>query len=157
MRIFMRRGVSSIEVVVGVTIAGIIISFAMNSLVQFSQTGRSFTVRTQALYLAEEGLEFVRYMRDEQWSNISSLPLDTVRYLEVRSDEILSTTTPEVLGEFTRSFTVQNVYRNTTTDDIVASTTGGSAADVESKYITVTVSWGAENVSLTSIVTDLAP
>jgi type II secretory pathway pseudopilin PulG len=153
------RGITSIEVVIGVSIAGIVLVYAMYAITQFINSARDVGIRTQALYLAEDGLELVRYMRDKNWTTFSTIPLNTTRYLTITSTDILPTTTTETIGNFTRSFQVSNVYRNTTTDDIVASTTGGSAADTESKYVTMTVSWGTagETLSLSTILVNLNP
>jgi type II secretory pathway pseudopilin PulG len=153
------QGFTSLEVVIGVSIAATVLIFAMYTINSFINSARDVTEKTQALYLAEEGLELVRFIRDENWSNISALPVSTTRYLAIATSTISATTTPEVLGAFTRSFQMENVYRNTTTDDIVASTTGGSVADTGSKYVRMTVSWGTptKSVALTTIITDLAP
>lgn len=152
------RGVTSIEVAFGVSIVAVILVFAMYAIADFINGARDVTEKTQALYLAEEGLELIRFARDEDWADISAIPLNTTRYIAA-SSIITATTTPEVIGEFTRSFTVQNVYRDNSTDDIVASTTGGSSADADSKYVTVAVSWGTptSTVSLTSILADISP
>lgn len=154
-----RRGVTSLEVVMAVSIAGVIIAYAGNVIAQFVSSARDVTSQTQALYLAEEGLELIRFIRDEDWSDITSLPLATTRYLNITATDIGPSTSPEIIGDFTRSFQVTNVYRNSSTDDIVASTTGGSVADPDSKYVTVSVSWDTPTttVSLTSILTNISP
>jgi len=150
-------GVTSIEVVIGVSLAGIIVVYSANSIVQFINTARDITFETQALYLAEEGLELVRYIRDNDWTEIGTLSLGSTEYLEVTSSDVSVSGTAEVIDEFTRSFSVENVYRSPGTFDIVASTTGGGVADPDSKYVTVTVSWGnpIQNVSLTTILTNI--
>lgn len=150
-------GITSLEVVVGVSIAGIIIAFAMNALTLFINSARDANSKTQALYLAEEGLELARFIRDENWSSLSALSLGAPHYFSISGSAITFTSTPEVIEGFTRSVVLQNVYRNTTTDDIVASTTSGSAADTHSKYITITVTDGAVEAALTTILTDIAP
>ncbi len=152
-----KLGITSIEVVLGVSLAGIIIAYTANSITQFINTSRDVTIQTQALFLAEDGLELVRYVRDNDWTDISALSLGSTQYLSVTSSDVTITGTPEVIDEFTRSFSVENVYRNTTSFDIVASTTGGSAADPDSKYVTMTVSWGnpTDSVSLTTILTNI--
>jgi type II secretory pathway pseudopilin PulG len=154
-----RQGITSIEVVIGVSIASIVLVYAMNALSLFINSARDVGIRTQALYLAEDGLELMRFMRDTDWATFSGIPLNTTRYLDISSTAILPTTAVETVGDFTRSFQVSNVYRNSSTDDIVASTTGGSVADSESKYVTVTVGWGTtgDAVSLSTILVNLDP
>lgn len=152
------RGVSSIEVVIGVTIAGVVLIYSANAVSGFVNNARDVTLKTEALYLVEEGIELVKFVRDNSWITISSLPLNTTRYLVVGSSSISITTTPETVDGFLRSFTVRNVYRDATTDDIVASTTSGSVADTGSKYITMSVSWSSPKttVSIETILADIA-
>ena len=128
-----------------------------NSYINFINIGKQVTEKTQALYLAEEGLELVRFVRDDDWSNIGTLSAGVPYALALSSTAIGVTTIPEIEGVFRRTFTISNVYRNPSTDDIVASTTAGSVADINSKYITVNVTWGSPTttVSLTGILTNL--
>jgi type II secretory pathway pseudopilin PulG len=153
------KGITSIEVVIGVSIASVVLIYAAHTVSLFINTARDVTLKTQAVHLAEEALELTRFIRDEQWTNISGLSTGSTHYLAVSGTTITTTTTPEVIGVFTRSFRVENVYRDTTTDDVVASTTGGSVADTDSKYITATVVWGSpvQSISLTTILADIAP
>lgn len=137
------KGITIIEVAFGVSIAGIIIVYVFGAVNLFINSAHEVTKQTQALYFAEDGLELLRYVRDGNWATLSGIPLNTTRYLAVASSTVSVSTTPEVFGDFSRSFTVNNVYRDSSTDDIVASTTGGSVADTNSKYVTMTVSWGA--------------
>lgn len=154
-----KKGVTSIEVVLGVAIAGIVLAYTMSAVGLFVNTAHSVSVHTQALYLASDGLELTRFIRDKSWVTFNAIPINTTRYITVSATSTSITTTPEVIGDFTRSFVISNVYRNTSTDDIVASTTGGSVADTETKYITVTVGWGVggDSVSLTTILANIEP
>jgi prepilin-type N-terminal cleavage/methylation domain-containing protein len=153
------RGFTAVEVLIGVALASVILIFAANTVALFINAGRVVSEKTKALYLVEEGLELIRFVRDESWSTISSLSTSGTHYLGITTSLITTTTTPEIIGGFRRSFTIQNVYRNTTTSDIVASTTGGSVADTSSKYITLSVAWGnpTTTISMTSILADIAP
>lgn len=152
-----KLGITSIEVVIGVSIAGIVLIYSANALYEFVNSARDITAKTEALYLAEDGLEIIRYIRDEDWTDISTIPLNTTRYLAISSTTALISTTPETVDGFSRRFTIQNVYRDAN-DDIVASTTGGSTADTRSKYVFMTVSWGTpvKNVTLTTILSDIS-
>lgn len=154
-----RRGITSLEVVIGVSIAALIIAFSANAVTLFLTSAREVTERTQALYLAEEALELVRFIRDEDWNDLAALATNNTHYLDISAGSIAVTASPETIGDFSRSFTVSNVYRDATTDDIVASTTGGSVADTSSKYVTATVSWngGVDSVSLATILTEINP
>lgn len=151
-------GFSIVEVIVGLSIAVSILTFTSYAIVKFVNAGRDASARTKAIYLAEDGLELLRYKRDQNWTNISSLPLNTNRYLSVGTSTVAITTTQEIIDGYYRSFRVTNVYRNPITDDIVASTSAGSVADTSAKYVTMTVGWGSPSttVSITSILADIA-
>ncbi len=154
-----QKGITAIEIVFGVSIAGIILVFGINAIVLFVNSARAVTEQTQALYLVEDGLELIRFARDNNWAQISVLPLNTTRYLNVTNASVVPTATPEIINGFTRSFKVNNVYRDPATDDIVASTSPGSVADSDSKYVTMTVTWGTsgKKVELETILTNIDP
>ena len=146
------KGFLAIEAVVGVSIAVLILLFTTHTLVRFINTGKNLVEKTQALYLVEEGLEMVRFIRDEKWENLSSLADGTTYYLNITGSSIATSTTVEVIEGFTRSFVVDSVERDGN-DDIVPSGT----PDGDSKYVTVEVEWGTPTttVSLTSILADI--
>jgi Tfp pilus assembly protein FimT len=152
------RGVTAIEIVFGVSIAALVLIFSVHSILQFVNAGRVAGEKAKAIYLAEEGLELVRFVRDESWNTISGLSANTTYYLWATGSAVGVTTTPQVTDGYTRSFRISNVYRNSS-DDIVASTTGGASADTDSKYVALTVTWGAptSTVSFTSILTNINP
>ncbi len=154
-----RRGVTAIEVVVGVSIAGIILVYAIYAITQFVNSARDVTVKTEALYLAADGIELIRFVRDSNWSTISNLNVNQTHYLSVATTSITVTNSPETVGNLTRSFVVERVYRDATSDDIVASTTAGAVQDTNARYITVTVASTnpVAQVSLSALVANLDP
>ena len=91
---------------------------------------------TQAAFLLEEGAEAVRVLRDNGWSNISSLSPNTTYYPSFSGTWTLSTT-PVSVGSFTRTVTVTNVNRDSSSQDIALTGTD----DPQTKLITVTVAW----------------
>lgn len=148
------RGISSVEMLVGISIAALILLFVTHAITRFVNVGQETAEKTKALYLAEEGLELVRFVRDESWSNISTLTDGTTYYLDVSSTTVAISGTPEVIdGYYERSFVVDAVERDGN-DDIVTSGT----ADPQSKYVTVTVSWDTptQTTELTSIIADIS-
>lgn len=146
------RGITAVEMLVGISILAVMFTAISFSIMQFINTGRDVAERTQALFLAEEALEMVRYVRDAQWSHIEDLSDGTTYYLAVTGGTIGTTTVPEVIGEYTRSFVIESVERDAN-DDIVVSGT----PDDDSKYVTATVVWGnpQKSVALTSIIADI--
>lgn len=155
----MHAGIIAVEAVIGVSLAGLILVYSVYAINTYVNSGRDIAEKTQALYLAEDGLELIRYVRDNAWTNISSIPLNQTRYLETTNTGVSVSVTPEIVDGYTRSFTLDNVYRESGTYDIMASTTAGSVADTDSKYVTMTVRWGTpvKSVSLTTIIADIAP
>lgn len=145
-------GVTAVEILVGLSIIAILFVVVSFSIMQFINTGKQVAERTQALFLAEEAVEMVRFIRDEKWSYIQDLTDETTYYLNITGSDIATSTSPEVIGIYTRSFEIDSVERDMN-DDIVQSGT----PDNTSKYVTATVTWGspANSVSLTSIVADI--
>lgn len=150
------RGVSGVEILVGVSIAALILVFATHATARFINVGGDMADKTQALYLAEDGLELVRFVRDDSWASISGLANNATYYLDVDPATVNISGTPETIGIFSRSFEVDDVYRESSNDAIVAT---GGVVDPDTKYVTVTVSWdgGSESVSLTSILAEITP
>lgn len=140
----MNRGVSVIEVVIGVSIAALAIAFMSHTIVRYASQGTDNLDKTRAVLLAEEGLELMRYLHDDSWTNISSLTNGTSYYLSISTTTIATTTTPNIVdGQYTRTITTSPVYRATSGDDIVASTSGVSKAlDPDTVFVTATVAWG---------------
>lgn len=151
-----KKGITAVEAVVGVSIAALILTFTTHTIVRFIRTSGDSADKTQALFLAEEGLEFTRYIRDDAWGNISALTNGATNYIEVGASTITTTTTPEVIGQFTRSFIIEPIYRDSN-DDIVPSTEPSATADTDSKEVEAIVTWGnpAKSVSLKTIVSNL--
>lgn len=150
------RGVTVVEVLVAVSIAGVLIISLAYAMTTFLHTAHQVSKKTYAVYLAEEGLEMVRYLRDSDWNTIDALDTDDVHYLDISTTTIAFTATPEIVGDYSRSITIENAYRDSSTDDIV---TSGGVEDVNTKYVTVRVSWdaGSATTSLTGLFANINP
>lgn len=150
------RGVSVVEVMIGLVIFSIIFVFIFHTLTLFFGSQTLTLESTQALYLAEEGQEAVRYLRDEDWNALSALSKDTEYTLAIATttiDAVAGTTLID--GKYTRSFFLHDAHRNSD-DDFVASTTSGASVDSGSLLVTVRVTWGEdEQVQLYSLLTNL--
>lgn len=146
------QGIALIEVLVGVAVASLVIGLIIYSVGLFFAGSKVAIERTQALYLAEEGIEILRYLRDDDWSTFDTdLTIGTTYYFDVTSAYVATTTSPEIIDStYTRSFVLGAVERDGD-DDI---TTSGTV-DTGSKHVTVTVAWGAESVVLETILTNL--
>jgi prepilin-type N-terminal cleavage/methylation domain-containing protein len=137
---FNNRGFGLLEVVVAIAI--ITIAFLALLNVYSIEVRRALLTEdsTTATFLAEEGIEAIRIMRDTSWATrIASMPASTTRYLFFTGSTFLSTTSPEyVYGRFLRSFTIFDVLRDG--NDDIAST---GTLDPNTKRVSVSVSWSA--------------
>ena len=108
---------------------------------------RQSTHAVEAAFLLEESAEAVRIVRDNAWSNVSTLTLDTDYYPTFSGGTWTLSLTPNVVGIFTRTVSVASVKRDDVTGDI--STTGTD--DPGTRLITVTVSWreGGDTITKT--------
>ena len=147
----LKQGITTIEVVFGVAIMGLVVVFTISTLGLFFTTSHEVLNKTQALYLAEEGMELLRFKRDQNWNNIDTLTLGNQYYLKINVTSISILNTPEIFdGTFTRSFRLEAVERDSD-GDIVDSGT----VDDNSRYAIFEVSWPTGSTTLTSVITDL--
>ncbi len=155
MRQFDNQGITLVEVLVGVSILAIIavaIGISINTYVDFRSR---LLTEAKTTYLAEEGYEILRAIRDDDWNTIDGLTVDTTQYLEVTSSAIGVTTTPEVIDtDYARSFVVRDLYRDSD-DDVVASTTSGAVIDSDSREVEVTVVGPDDTVIFYSILSNV--
>ncbi|MEA3399137.1 MAG: prepilin-type N-terminal cleavage/methylation domain-containing protein [Patescibacteria group bacterium] len=133
----LQKGFSLIEVVIASAIISIVI-FATMSVAQKSlQLSNRSLRQAQANFLLEEGVEVVKSTRDNGWSNISDLTLDTDYYFEYNSSWSLSLI-PNTIDAFTRTVFFESVFRDVN-DDLSSSGT----LDDDARKVTITVSWGS--------------
>lgn len=147
-----KSGIAIVEILIGTSILTIILAFISTTLVLFLDTSNLALEQTRALYLAEEGQEFLRYLRDEDWDTLATLTEGSTYYLTVATSTVTLTGSPEVIdGIYTRSVVVDELRRDGN-DDMVSS---GGTVDTGARTVTVTVSWGSKDVVLTSVLTNL--
>lgn len=138
----MKKGVGLVEVLVAVFIFTVILS----SLILISNlylSGATDSLRnTQAAYLAEEGVESLKTIRDNSWDNISSIPTDTEKYLSfsTASSSWQVSNSEETVGVFSRSFIINSVNRDSNGDISLSGT-----EDPNTKKVNIIVSWNGKN------------
>lgn len=138
----MKKGVGLVEVLVAVFIFTVILS----SLILISNlylSGATDSLRnTQAAYLAEEGVESLKTIRDNSWDNISSIPTDTEKYLSfsTASSSWQVSNSEETVGVFSRSFIINSVNRDSNGDISLSGT-----EDPNTKKVNMIVSWNGKN------------
>ncbi len=126
------RGITLVEVMVAVGIVSLASIFIGLTVFQFAESRKELLHDTDKMYLAEEGYEMIRLLRDEDWANLSILTLNTDYYLQVDDTNLAIGTVPEIInGRYTRLFKLLRVYRNATTKEIVSS--GGVLDDASLK------------------------
>jgi hypothetical protein len=97
------------------------------------------TERIQSIYLLEEGVEVMRFFRDTEWTSISGLTTDTPYYIYFDNSAWSTTTTAtSTLNGFSRSISIEDVFRRDSDDIIIASTSADTKTlDLDTKLITV--------------------
>jgi len=151
-----QRGIGVIEIVVAVSIIGLTMFAIFEFAVISSASVRVSARQVEAAYLAEEGLEAVRLLRNTSWdTSIASLTNGTNYYPVLASGNwSLNTTNPGLIDNvFTRTITVQSVLRDV--DDNIAET---GTLDPNTKRIISTVVWlekgSAKQVELQTYITN---
>lgn len=154
----LQNGFTLIEVVVASAIIVTSLVAILNAYSYFIRAEKSNTKLVKSVYLLEEGVEAVHYLRDKGWTaNIASLSTTTSYYLYFSASGGVgswqSTTTRQLYdGIFERKISFADVYRNNTTQNISASG-AGTTLDPNIRKVTITVSWiGASGATTTKTI-----
>ncbi len=148
-----KKGISIIEVIVAsviISLSVISISVVYGNLVSLSLEN---TKKVQAAFLLDEGVEIIKTMRNESWSNISNISSGSINYFIWNGNVWKSTTTAPSLidNTFTRTFVVSPVYRDVSTFNILPDTSG--LLDAGTKKIDISVSWLHQGATSTKNIT----
>lgn len=140
------RGVGLLETLIAVTIFSLVLIAIANAFHLYAQTVRENATRVEALVLAEEGIEAARHLRDSGWdTEFDTLAVRTPYYLSYTAGSWSASTTATTTSErFTRVMTIDDVYRDSSSMSITASTTPGATLDPLTKHVSIAVSWGTE-------------
>lgn len=150
-----------VEVIVAVTLATLAIAGSITAFSYYLRIGLTVSEKIQATYLAEEGLEVMRFFRDESWENIATLASSTSYYLSFGGSSWSTTTTLTLINDrFERVILLEDVYRRTSDDDIVASTSlEAKTLDPNIRKVTARVLWsvaeGSEVVEVATYIADI--
>jgi len=143
-----QKGIVLVEVVVVVSILLIIITGLIFANIAYIKSA-SYTLKsTKATFLAQEGVEAVKYLRSFGWDTLPSVGV--IQYLTFDTTAgWTATTSEEKIGDFYRYFILENVNRDGN-DDIASSGT----LDPNTKKLTINVSWpGATGTTTREIQT----
>jgi prepilin-type N-terminal cleavage/methylation domain-containing protein len=139
-----QNGFSLVEVVVASAIILMVTTGIMTTYNLYLKAATGNTETIQAALLLEEGVEAVKLLRDSGWTaNIASLSTTTSYYLSWDSANSLWTATTSVNiidSQFTRTFTLQEAYRDASSN-LVSSLGGGATVDSGTRELTVTIGW----------------
>ena len=150
------QGFLLVEALIGASIIAIIVVAVMLSLSSGLKLTNRNSLAARAGFLAEEGVEVVRLIRDKGWdASLGYWPSDAV-YRLVFSGGTWATTTDDTFidGRFDRTIAVDDVYRDGN-NDIAPS----GALDPDTKKVIVSVGWrngsATTTVSIQAYLTNL--
>src|SRR3989344_8012707 len=143
------RGFGILEIVIAVSIISATIFSLSFVFIVASKLETMSLDKIRANFIAEEGLEAMRFLRDQSWAaNLSSLSVGPTYYLSFATTTSIwsvETNGSEVDKLFLRKVTLENVYRNGSYD-----IADSGALDSDTKKINVSVEW-LERGATTSI------
>lgn len=139
------RGFGILEIVIAVSIISATIFSLSFVFIIASRLESESLNKIRANFIAEEGLEAMRFLRDQSWSgNLSALAQGTTYYLSFNAvSSVWSINTSDsglVDNLFSRKVSVNKVSRNPSTQDI-ESTYNPSNDDPDTKKFNVSVEW----------------
>ncbi len=139
------KGSLLIEVLVATSIIATSVIAALGVFGTMAHLAYRNTARIQASFLADEGIEAVKSLRNASWNtNIKNLTIGTKYYLYWNNHSWnINGTSTLIDNQFLRYFTLSNIYRDSSFD-IVASTTSGSSIDTDMRGISMKIDWTDE-------------
>jgi len=153
-----QAGFGMIEVLFATAFLALAVGVLMTAYITHFRLATAGSAVTAAVFLADEGLEAVRSMRDGGWSDrIESLDTEVEYHLIFSNGEWSETETPQIIdGTFTRTFTLYEVRRDQ--DDNIAES---GQIDERTLLVVVEVRWsgllGESERSLSTYIADLRP
>lgn len=143
------RGFGILEIVIAVSIISATIFSLSFVFIVASKLETMSLDKIRANFIAEEGLEAMRFLRDQSWAaNLAGLSVGTTYYIAFATTT--STWSAGINGSeidklFLRTVTLGNVYRNGSYD-----IADSGALDSDTKKINVSIEW-LERGSTTTI------
>lgn len=147
--IFNKKGFSLVEALVMMFVASVCIFVVWKVYTLYIKVSLANPALFQASFLAEEGIEAIKFMRDTKWDNIATLTLDT-DYTLVFTGTAWATTTNTIWidNKFDRRVRVSAVYRDTS-----GNITTSGTLDTNTKKVVATVSWKKDSATTTRQIT----
>jgi Tfp pilus assembly protein PilV len=143
-------GFGIVEVLVAAVIITLVLVGIHSATTQALWMVQQSTKRTQATFLLQETIAALKSQRDAGWgASLGSLTASTNYYLEWSGGMWTTTTTNIFIDKtFERKFTITDVNRDATNDDIAPAGT----PDAGTKLITATVAWHSQTGTTTQTI-----
>jgi len=138
-----KKGSGLAEILVAVFIFSIILGSLITASNKYLSGAGENLRSTQGVYIAQEGIEAVKIIRDTNWDIIDTLSddMDYYLYFDISSSTNntweATSTFSSIDSIFTRTFKLNSVYRDS--DGRIVSS--GGTQDLNTKKVTVSVSW----------------
>ena len=152
-----KKGFGLVEIVISVAIMTTVFSafffFYRQALILSQRT----TVLVQTNMLLVEGVEVVKFLRDESWSaNLATLATSTSHYLLFTSGdwEVAATSSAPIDGIYTRYFELEDVYRDGN-DDIATVGTYDDGTLKVTMYVEAMEKGATSTESVVTYITDI--
>lgn len=153
-KVNLKNGSGLIEILIAVFIFSIILGSLITASNKYLSGASDNLKSTKAAYLAEEGIEAIKIIRDTNWSTISNLADNTNYYLywntssSTNNTWSATTTASTIDSIFTRTVVLNNVYRDSNGRIV----TSGGTLDANTEKVTVTISWKAKAATTTKSI-----
>lgn len=151
------KGSALLEVLFGISVVSIVLLSLLGAYNVYLKNAFRLTEKVQASFLAEEGIEALRIIRDNGWNtSFGTFVSDTPYNFSFEGGAWKATTTAIIVdGRFWRTFKISAVNRDSS-DDIIL---GGGTNDPNTKKAVVTVSWNSggatSTISISTYLTNL--
>lgn len=134
------RAFMTVEILVSAYIVTLVALAGLNLAQRSSYIARHTFLTAQAVFIAEEGAEAIRIIRDNDWNNIASTTNGAIYYFQFNGTTWVLSQNPayENVGDVKRKVIFQAVNRHNSTRDIVSS---GGSADSGTKRVNVNINW----------------
>lgn len=148
-----------LEAVIVVSIITVAFAALLSTAAYFLRGGLRAADSVQTAFLLEEGVEAVRFLRDNGYATYITplVATTTTLYLERTSTGWRASSSPSlVLNEYRRTIALARVYRRNSDDDIVPASSGDpKTIDTHTTRLTVTVGNTEGSTSLSTYVADI--
>ncbi len=146
-----KSGSGMVEILVAIFVFSIVLGSLITASNQYLIGAGDNLKSAKAAYIAEEGIEAVKIIRDTNWSTITALSNNINYYLYFDTSSSTNntwkaTTTASLIdSSFTRTFQLEAVYR-----DSNGRIQSSGTLDTNTKKVTVTVSWSLRSSTTTN-------